>query len=246
MGLWEMIKGEQPGIINSILNYGDAGHYGEYLAQYALNNNNLSGYLKTIVNLYIPYKGKTTEIDVAMIHEKGFFIFESKNYAGWIFGSVDQKNWTQCLPNKEKHNFYNPILQNRTHIKAISSFLELPIEAFSSYIIFAERSVLKKVPVNTDEYTILNRNYMLKNLRKVLSEKPVIYTKEQVDKYVEKLESTANKGEEQKKQHVENIKELTEGNVCPFCGKELKERSGKYGNFYGCSGYPKCRFTKKI
>ena len=44
-----------------------------------------------------------------MIHEKGIFVFESKNYSGWIFGSADQLNWTQSLQNGEKHHFYNPI-----------------------------------------------------------------------------------------------------------------------------------------
>ena len=32
--------------------------------------------------------------------------------------------------------------------------------------------------------------------------------------------------------------------VCPFCGKELIRRTGKYGIFYGCKGYPKCKYTK--
>ncbi len=31
--------------------------------------------------------------------------------------------------------------------------------------------------------------------------------------------------------------------ICPECGKFLKERSGKYGKFLGCSGYPKCKYT---
>jgi hypothetical protein len=33
---------------------------------------------------------------------------------------------------------------------------------------------------------------------------------------------------------------------CPRCGGNLVERGGKFGKFYGCSNYPKCRFTKKI
>lgn len=33
--------------------------------------------------------------------------------------------------------------------------------------------------------------------------------------------------------------------VCPRCGGSLVERSGKYGKFFGCSNYPKCRFIKK-
>jgi DNA topoisomerase-1 len=36
---------------------------------------------------------------------------------------------------------------------------------------------------------------------------------------------------------------------CPRCGKDLKVRSGKFGEFIACSGYPKCHYkgsTKKI
>lgn len=31
---------------------------------------------------------------------------------------------------------------------------------------------------------------------------------------------------------------------CPKCGGELRRRSGKFGQFYGCSNYPQCRFTR--
>ncbi len=30
---------------------------------------------------------------------------------------------------------------------------------------------------------------------------------------------------------------------CPECGKNLLKRSGRYGEFVGCDGFPKCRFT---
>ncbi len=33
---------------------------------------------------------------------------------------------------------------------------------------------------------------------------------------------------------------------CPECGNELIKRSGRYGEFIGCKGFPKCRFTKSI
>lgn len=33
---------------------------------------------------------------------------------------------------------------------------------------------------------------------------------------------------------------------CPQCGGNLIERKSKFGKFYGCSNYPKCRFTKKL
>ena len=33
---------------------------------------------------------------------------------------------------------------------------------------------------------------------------------------------------------------------CPKCGKNLVLRKSLYGAFYGCSGYPKCKFTESI
>ncbi len=33
---------------------------------------------------------------------------------------------------------------------------------------------------------------------------------------------------------------------CPECGNDLIKRSGRYGEFVGCKGFPKCRFTKSI
>lgn len=32
--------------------------------------------------------------------------------------------------------------------------------------------------------------------------------------------------------------------VCPRCGNELKRRNGIYGEFFGCSGFPACRYTE--
>lgn len=37
-----------------------------------------------------------------------------------------------------------------------------------------------------------------------------------------------------------------DASICPECGGKLREKSGKYGSFIGCSNYPKCRYTRKI
>lgn len=34
--------------------------------------------------------------------------------------------------------------------------------------------------------------------------------------------------------------------ICPKCGGKLREKSGQYGPFIGCSNYPGCRYTRKI
>ena len=36
------------------------------------------------------------------------------------------------------------------------------------------------------------------------------------------------------------------GKNCPKCGSELLLRSGRYGNFIACSGFPKCKYTEQV
>ena len=241
MGLWEILKGEQPGIIRSILHFENVGQFGEYSTEFALTNDNLEGELVVLKNVYVPYKGRTTEIDLLMLHEKGLFVFESKNYSGWIFGDADQLNWTQSLQNGEKHRFYNPIRQNQTHIKALSEYLGLPLTAFTSYIVFSERCSLKRVPEDTERVIIVRRPNMLKKLRAQLGAAVPEYSREELCQLAEKLRSLTNKSEVEKRQHVDEIRE-----TCPFCGSRLVLRQGKYGQFWGCSTYPQCRFTRPL
>ena len=39
--------------------------------------------------------------------------------------------------------------------------------------------------------------------------------------------------------------EVTE-EICPNCGKNLVVKSGRFGKFLACPGYPECKFTKAI
>lgn len=34
--------------------------------------------------------------------------------------------------------------------------------------------------------------------------------------------------------------------ICPKCGSPMRQRSGRYGDFWGCSRYPGCKGTRKI
>jgi ssDNA-binding Zn-finger/Zn-ribbon topoisomerase 1 len=34
------------------------------------------------------------------------------------------------------------------------------------------------------------------------------------------------------------------GRSCPVCGSHLRERSGRFGSFIGCTGFPDCRYTR--
>jgi len=47
-----------------------------------------------------------------------------------------------------------------------------------------------------------------------------------------------------KRQRVEVGDETAE--ICPECKKSLVIREGKRGSFWGCTGFPSCRFTRNI
>lgn len=44
-----------------------------------------------------------------------------------------------------------------------------------------------------------------------------------------------------------NVKKVCpEEKVCPNCGKPLKLRKGPYGSFFGCTGYPECKYLEPL
>ncbi len=45
---------------------------------------------------------------------------------------------------------------------------------------------------------------------------------------------------------VEPAEPVETDELCDKCGKPLTIKVGRYGKFYACTGYPKCRFTKPI
>ena len=53
------------------------------------------------------------QIDVAVATKACIIVFEVKDYSGWIFGNEHQRYWTIIFTyGKEKHIFYNPVMQN--------------------------------------------------------------------------------------------------------------------------------------
>lgn len=211
MGLLKFFMSEEPSIFEKVAfvikSGGDNGAYGEYLTKYLFNSVRFDGYFKVINNIYLPYKSETTEIDILVIHEKGFFVLESKNYSGWIFGSEKQYQWTQAINKNTKNKFYNPIKQNKTHIKALSEFLNIDKKHIKSYIVFSERCELKKVPENTEEYSIIKRDKLIDIIKNDIKEKTNIYTKKEIDLYESKIKPLTEVSNEIKEKHIKSIEE---------------------------------------
>lgn len=194
----------------------DKGKYGEYLTYKNLKKYEKNG-CKFLFNAYIPKKDdESTEIDVMMISNQGIFVFESKNYSGWIFGNEKQKTWTQTLPsgkNVAKEHFFNPIMQNKTHIKYLRKIVgdDVPIH---SIIVFSERCELKKVQVESQDIYVIKRN-RLTECASMICEKfsKIIMDQSEIEKIYFKLLPLTNVSEEVKKQHIETINQKHRKNI---------------------------------
>ena len=131
--------------------YNNLGHYGEYRIYKSLQSYESKGY-RFLFNLYIPKnKNETTELDVLMIGPQGFFVFESKNYSGWIFGDDRNEIWCQTLPHYSggsfKTRFYNPVKQNFNHICALKNLCHSDIPCYS-IVVFSDRCEIKKLTLS--------------------------------------------------------------------------------------------------
>ena len=244
----------------------DIGTFGEALTEAELKWAKLFGKKGiTLRNIYLPKdNGETSEIDLVYITQKGIFVIESKNYSGWIFGDEFSQFWTQSLPNKQKNRFYNPVRQNRTHIKWLKEYLGGDIFCYS-IIVFSNRCELKKVQVKSEDLCVIKRDdlsgeiiYLWKKLDDSLDET-------QIQTITEKLRVLTNVDDAVKQAHIEDIarkqqpakpQPLSKSSaesadavtppVCPKCGAPMILRTAKKGTnagrqFYGCSAFPKCR-----
>lgn len=112
--------------------------------------------------------GEYTQIDVAVATKAGIIIFEVKDYSGWIFGNEHQRYWTQILAyGREKHRFYNPVMQNAGHIQAIRRCLpQNPGIPIYSVIVFFGSSEFKNVTCDADNTFIIYP----RSIREVVSE----------------------------------------------------------------------------
>ena len=135
----------------------DKGKFGEYLMYKGLQQfENVGG--KFLFNIYVPkWNNETTEIDMLLICSKGLFVFESKNYSGWIFGNENNRYWMQTFPigrgKSRKERFYNPVMQNEAHIKHLRRVVGDNIPMYS-IVVFSDSCTLKDI--TTSKVRVIN------------------------------------------------------------------------------------------
>ena len=182
----------------------DRGLSGEYLTYKELTR--LAGNKKFLFNCYLPKDdGTTSEMDLILLHSSGIYVLESKNYSGWIFGTETKRLWTQTFRNGGKEKFYNPTMQNGTHIKwLMHSLPDIDKEIFYSIIVFSERCELKDITLTTNQHMIVKRNYLLQAFAKTIENN--VLSDDAIESIYQKLYPFTQVSEAVRLAHIEQIR----------------------------------------
>ncbi len=196
-----------------------------------------------IKNVTLPTEDGSTQIDHIIVSKYGVFVVETKNMKGWIFGSPNQKTWTQKIY-KHSSKFQNPLHQNYKHTKTLESLLELNEEQIFSVIVFVGDSTFK---TEMPENVTYGKGY----IRFIKSKVQSVLTEQEVIEITSKIETgRLTPSFKTNREHVKHVKAIVEkkdnNKSCPKCGEEMVLREVKKGQnignkFWGCSSFPKCR-----
>lgn len=186
----------------------DKGSLGEYQTYKYLRKYEKDG-AKFLFNCYLPKENdQTTEADVIMLHKSGIYVFESKNYSGWIFGTEYSKTWTQSLPNgrrSHKEHFLNPIMQNKLHIKWLMNQIG-ENELIHSVIVFSERCALKKISMKSTDIFVIKRNDVLKTVKAIEKKSGNVIAQARINEIYEQLYPYTQVSDNVKQKHIADIK----------------------------------------
>lgn len=189
----------------------------------------------------------TTQIDHIIVSQYGIFVVETKNMKGWIFGNVNQKQWTQQIF-KHKSKFLNPLHQNYKHVKTLETYLLVNNDpentSIFSVIIFIGDSIFKtKMPENV--------RFARGGIEYIKSKTDIVFNTEETQSIIEQIESgRLERSVKTNRQHIKHVKEIieakTDSKSCSKCGSEMVLRKASKGKnagnvFWGCGTFPKCR-----
>ncbi len=190
-------------------------------------------------DIMISINDKTYQIDHIIVSEYGIFVIETKQYNGYITGSKYDKKWVRHLKNKNLY-YENPIRQNYGHVKAACELLNLNEKQVFNIVNIPSKA---KLNIKHDGELTVNATF----LDKISSYQDKIINN--VDEIIKILNTNNIIDKQKRNKHIKELKNKHKNDnndYCPKCGGNLIKRNGKYGEFYGCSNYPKCKYTRKI
>ena len=227
------------------------GGFGERLAQFYAST--LPGTLVLHDVLIDGSEQYKSQIDLLVIGSKGIYVVEVKTYTNAkIYGNTKNSKW-YYYSHGHKYEIYSPIKQNKKHVEYLRSFLAPfgDIPCFSVITMICDDF---KVTGDNGENTIICSSLpaMERAIYMIADGKPDVLDdagKKAVYQYIQENQHVGREARTQHKENVityqKNLEDLKEKKVCPYCKAELVLRKGKYGTFYGCSNYPKCKYILK-
>lgn len=201
-------------------------------------------------NVTLPTEDGTTQIDHVIVSRFGVFVIETKNMKGWIFGSPQQKIWTQKIY-RHTSKFQNPLHQNYKHTQTLQTALALEPDKVFSLVVFIGDSTFKTTMPENVVYAGGYIRFIKRKTQPILTDSDVLAV-------CRKIQSGRLKPSlKTHREHVKHVKTIVEqkqqadDNACQQCGKPMVLRKARSGSnqgaeFWGCSGYPKCRTVRAI
>lgn len=120
-------------------------------------------------NVIIPINGRdisTTELDLVVIFNNHAYIIEAKNYNGKVLGNGEDTNWNVKYNSGREYRVYNPLMQQRGHIKNLAKLLNVPESCIGSIVCFSNNSDLSELNLNRrNRGEVTNINYLLATIQ---------------------------------------------------------------------------------
>ncbi|WP_027156514.1 nuclease-related domain-containing protein [Methylobacter luteus] len=202
-------------------------------------------------NVTLPTEDGTTQIDHVVVSRYGVFVVETKNMKGWIFGDPKQKTWTQKIY-RHTTKFQNPLHQNYKHTQTLQSALDLDTDKLFSLVVFVGDSDFKTPMPDNVVYLGGYIRFIKSKIQPLLSDSEVLAICNKIASGQLKPSLKTHMD------HVKHVKTIVEEkqrqvdeNACPKCGRPMILRTARNGDnqgkqFWGCTGFPKCRTVRQI
>ncbi|MFT5396752.1 MAG: restriction system protein [Gammaproteobacteria bacterium] len=194
------------------------GKFGEFLVNAFLKLFLPKSEYHPINNVTFPTHDGTTQTDHIVVSKFSIFVIETKNLKGSIFGSPNQKTWTQKIY-KHTNKFQNPLHQNYKHVKVLEDYLDVDSDSIFSVIVFIGDSTFKTdMPENV--------TYAWGCVKYIKSRKLIKFKDQEISNIINKITGgILQPSFKTDIQHVSYLKQAKQSplfeNTCPKCGSTL-------------------------
>lgn len=261
--LSERASGELKDNIDKQIKLAKYGIIGENNIRFELKNSGMDMYV--LHDIYLEYGEQSAQIDYMVFTKKRTYVLECKN----LFGNITIDSSGNFVRQYDSHGryikegIYSPVTQNERHLQVIkqirsaskSNLVKKKIfessfaDSYKSLIVLANpNTVLNdyKAP-NQIRAQVFRADQLVNAIRTFDDQVSSSYSnKDMLEAANFFLASSKTNCSDYSEKYSKLLDELS---TCPICGSKLVLRTAKKGNnsglaFWGCSAFPKCKYSK--